>query len=107
MEMIEMKNAIPFDAYMAKKLRSNPEFEQECLNYTIEQGSTEELLILLRQLALAHGGVAAVAQKAGLNEKSLYRTLSRKGNPHFTTLQAILKALGLQMCVKPIEGGVS
>ncbi len=98
---------VHYDAVMAEIYQDDPGLAQDSLNFLIEHGSTEELLILLRQLALAHGGVAAVAQKAGLNEKSLYRTLSRKGNPHFTTLQAILKALGLQMCVKPIEGAAS
>jgi DNA-binding phage protein len=39
--------------------------------------------------------VSEIAQQAELNAKSLYRTLSPKGNPELRSLTAILKAMGL------------
>jgi probable addiction module antidote protein len=37
------------------------------------------------------------ARLAGLNRESLYRQLSRRGNPSLTSLNAVLGALGLKL----------
>ncbi len=60
------------------------------------------LLIVLRQMAQAFGGVQAVAEQAHLNPTQLYRTLSPKGNPALSSLSAILKAMGLRLAVQPL-----
>jgi len=51
------------------------------LNAALEEGDRETFLLALRNVAEANGGMAAVADKAHLNRESLYRTLSRRGNP--------------------------
>ena len=38
-----------------------------------------------------------LAKKTGLHEKSLYKTLSRQGNPLFSTVLTIMSALGLRL----------
>jgi len=38
------------------------------------------------------------ARLAGLNRESLYRQLSRRGNPSLASLNAVLSALGLKLC---------
>ena len=73
------------------------------INGVLEDGDQAELLIVLRQLAQAFGGVQAVAQQAHLNPTQLYRTLSPKGNPALSSLTAILKAMGLRLAVQPID----
>jgi DNA-binding phage protein len=60
------------------------------------------LLIVLRQMAQAFGGVQAVAEQAHLNPTQLYCTLSPKGNPALSSLSAILKAMGLRLAVQPL-----
>ena len=35
-----------------------------------------------------------------LSRESLYRTLSRKGNPRFSTLEAVLESVGLKLAVE-------
>ena len=35
-----------------------------------------------------------------MSRESLYRTLSRKGNPRFSTLEAVLESLGLKLSVE-------
>ena len=44
-------------------------------------------------------GMSQVAQEAGLSRESLYRALSVNGNPEFTTVLHVLRALGLQFSV--------
>lgn len=92
----------PHDEAMAELYASDPAFALEIINGILEDGDQAELLIVLRQLAQAFGGVQAVAEQAQLNPTQLYRTLSPKGNPALSSLSAILKAMGLRLAVQPL-----
>ena len=43
--------------------------------------------------------MAAVAKRAGIPRESLYRVLSDKGNPRWTTLAPVVRAMGLKLAV--------
>jgi probable addiction module antidote protein len=58
------------------------------------------LLIALRRVAEAQGGIAKVAKAAGVERESLYRALSATGNPRLSTLVAATKAMGLILTVE-------
>ncbi|MGX9526702.1 helix-turn-helix domain-containing transcriptional regulator [Alcaligenes nematophilus] len=90
------------DEAMADLYRSDPALALETINQILEDGDQAELLIVLRQLAQAFGGVQAVAEQAQLNPTQLYRTLSPKGNPALSSLTAILKTMGLRLAVQPL-----
>ena len=91
------------DDAMAEAFQADPAYAVELLNAILEDGDQGELLIALRQMTKAFGGVSAVAEKAQLNQTQLYRTLSADGNPALASLAAILKAMGLRLAVKPIK----
>lgn len=91
------------DESMAELYRNDPALALELINSVLEDGDQAELLILLRQLALAFGGVKAIAEQAQLNPTQLYRTLSPHGNPALSSLSSILKAMGLRLAVQPIH----
>ncbi len=93
----------PNDDAMAELYRDDPALALELINSILEDGDQAELLIMLRQMAQAFGGVQAVAEQAHLNPTQLYRTLSPKGNPALSSLSAILKAMGLRLAVQPLE----
>lgn len=90
------------DDAMVELYRSDPALALEVINGILEEGDQAELLIVLRQLTQAFGGVQAVAEQAHLNPTQLYRTLSPKGNPALSSLSAILKAMGLRLAVQPL-----
>ena len=69
------------------------------LNAALEDGDPAVLLEALRNVAQARGGVGALAKAAGVSRESLYRTLSRRGNPKIDTLLALLRALGLELTI--------
>jgi probable addiction module antidote protein len=69
----------------------------------LEDGDQGAIMIALRQVAQAQGGLAKVARKARLTREATYKMLSRAGNPELRSLSAILKATGLRIAVKPIE----
>jgi probable addiction module antidote protein len=92
----------PHDEAMAELYRSDPAFAVEVINGILKDGDQSELLVVLRQMAQAFGGVQVVAEQAQLNPTQLYRTLSPKGNPALNSLLAILKAMGLRLAVQPL-----
>jgi probable addiction module antidote protein len=58
-------------------------------------------LTALRLVAQSKG-FAQVALAAGLPRESVYRALSPKGNPRWSTLAAILRGTGLQLNIRPV-----
>jgi probable addiction module antidote protein len=93
----------PHDEAMAELLKNDPTYAVELLNSILEDGEQGELLIALRQMARAFGGVHSVAKKANLNATQLYRTLSKEGNPELRSVAAILKAMGLRLAVERVR----
>lgn len=91
----------PHDDAVAHELRDDPTLAAEYLKAAIAEGDEPKvLLIALRQLAKAHG-IAKVAERAQIERESLYRALSDRGNPRFSTIVAVLGALGLVLTVQP------
>lgn len=95
------RNSIPHEEALIKELRDDPEYAAEYLKAAMEDSDEPKvLLIALRQIAKAQG-VAKVAKRAHIERESLYRALSPNGNPRFSTIVAITKALGLTLTVEP------
>lgn len=71
------------------------------LNAAIEEGDREVFLMALRNVAQAHGGMSQIAKKTHLKRESLYRMLSKKGNPEIKSVFNLLHAIGLKLIVEP------
>lgn len=97
-----MMKSRPHDEAMAEMYRDDPALALEVINDILADGDQAELLVVLRQMAQAFGGVQAVAEQAHLNPTQLYRTLSPNGNPALSSLSAILKAMGMRLAVQPL-----
>ena len=91
---------------VVEMFREDPEFAAEYLNQVLEDGNHEELLLAMRRIAEAFGGITTLAKRANLHAKTLYRTLSPQGNPELTSLTALLKAMGMRIAVAPIKSPV-
>jgi probable addiction module antidote protein len=99
---MKRKASISHDKALVEELRDDPEFAAEYLRAAIEDSDEPKVLLLaLRQIAEAHG-VAKVAKAAGVERESLYRALSRNGNPRLSTLVAVTKAIGLKLTVEAV-----
>ena len=95
------KTSITHHEVMVTKLRKRPRFAAEYLRAAMEETDDPEiLLIALRQVAEARGGLAKVAKAAGIERESLYRALSAHGNPRYSTLVGVMKAIGLKLTVE-------
>ena len=82
--------------------RRDPKFAASYLNATLRDGDQKELLLALRYVAEAFGGVSKIARKTGLYGTSLYRSLSPKGNPRLENITGVLKAMGMRLSVEPL-----
>ncbi len=49
-------------------------------------------------------GMSLVARETGLARESLYKALSPEGNPEFTTVMKVIKALGFKLHVELTQG---
>ena len=90
------------DDAMAELFSEDPSLAAAYLNDVLESGDQADLLVALRQIAKAQGGVASIAERSGLNPTQLYRMLSPRGNPELRSLSMLLKALGMRLAVEPV-----
>lgn len=97
-----MKSSRPHDDAVIELLREDPAFADEYLSAALDEinqsGGREALLAALRHIAEAQG-MATVAERAGMPRESLYRALSKRGNPTIKTLLAVINAAGLKLSV--------
>jgi probable addiction module antidote protein len=94
--------SLPYEEWLLQQLK-DPSEAAAYLEAAIEQGDQKALMVALRHVAMAQGGVAAVARRAKVTREAAYRILSSSGNPELRSLNAILGAAGLRLSVKPIS----
>jgi probable addiction module antidote protein len=94
MKLISYKNDL------LKELK-DPEYAAAYLVQALESEDQATFLLALRDVVEAGGGASVVARQAHIQRESLYKALSNRGNPRLTTLQGILKSVGLRMVVTP------
>ncbi|HLB57286.1 MAG TPA: transcriptional regulator [Gammaproteobacteria bacterium] len=96
------KDLPKYEDYLIEKLKNKRHatlYLQEALSDFQSDGDTEVLMLSIRHIAQARGGIAELAKKAHLNEKTLYRTLSSSGNPRLDTFGKLFSVLGFQLRV--------
>ncbi|MBI1387934.1 MAG: putative addiction module antidote protein [bacterium] len=93
--------------FVTEQFEENPELAPVFLQTVLEDYDHEldakALLLALRHMAKANGGMTALARKTNLNRGKLYKTLSPEGNPRLKNLQTILKAFGYTLTIKPLK----
>ena len=94
--------SLPYEDWLVEQLK-DPAEAAGYLEAVIEQGDQKALMVALRQVAMAQGGIAAMARRAKVTREAAYRMLSKTGNPELRSLNAILAAAGLRLSVKPIR----
>jgi len=92
----------PFNFEKYDNLLRDPKAAAVYLAEFLESGDMELFQEGLRHVAKAQdGGIKAVAEQANLGRESLYKSLSKNGNPQMGTVNKMLAALGLKLTVTP------
>ena len=102
--MMNSKTSIQHDDAVIREVPENPALVAEYVKAaSADANEPAALLVALRRVAEARGGVAKVAKAAGIERDSLYRALSPHGSPRLSTLVAVTKAVGLQLTVEAAQ----
>lgn len=76
-----------------------PREAAEYINASLEEDDLDVFLLALRNVAEAHG-MTSVSRRTKLNRVSLYRMLSKRGNPEFQSVLHLLNSWGLKLAVQ-------
>ena len=96
---MKIKPSVDYHKYLIERLR-DPAEALAYLKAALEERDLPEVFLLaLRNVAEARG-FGKLAQDAKLNRESLYRMLSRKGNPSLVSLHSLLDSLGFRLSVE-------
>ncbi len=90
---------VSYQDYLIESLK-DPIEAAAYVEAALELDDPAALLVALRQVTKAHG-MADVARRADVGEKTLFRALSENGNPTIATLHKVLHAVGLRLSVTP------
>lgn len=85
----------PFDA---AEYIDTPEAQAELLTDAFETGDATYIANALGVVARARG-MTGIAKEAGVTREALYKALSDRGDPKFSTILGVMKALGVKITV--------
>lgn len=88
----------------------NPEIATEYLNAALDGGDAATILMAVRNIAEAQeDGIAGLAARTHLGRESMYKMLSKSGNPKLASFTKVIQGLGLRLKVEEItpESGKS
>jgi len=80
----------------------NPEVIAAYISEALETNDPAFIAAAIGDVARAYG-MSAIADAAGVSRGSLYRGLSREGNPELATIVSVLRAFGLSLAAKPSQ----
>ena len=102
-----MRNSGTWREYMVQRLASNPERIQGYLQAIMEEyqtfGDLRVVLMALRTVAEAEGGISAFAKRINVESELLSEELSSDKALTINTLKTILNAFGCRLSIEPLE----
>lgn len=98
-----LKNTGDYKTNLFKRMQS-PNFSRMYLETAFEEyqkdGNTKALLLAMRDVADAQGGIGKLAKKTSVNRQHLYDILANKHNPKLDNWLSILSALGFKIKIE-------
>ena len=102
-----MKNSGTWREYMVQRLASDPSHVKGYLQAIMEEyqtfGDQRVILLALRTVAEAEGGIPVLAKKIDIEPKALSEELSSDKVLTIDTLKTILNAFGCRLSIEPLE----
>ena len=95
-----LKNTTDYKESFFRELRDKREskvYLETAFEEYQKDGDTKPLLLAMRDVAEAQGGVGKLAKKISINRQHLYDVLANKHNPKLDNWLNILSALGFKI----------
>jgi len=99
----KLKGSASFDKHLIDQLKKNESFREAYLNEALNEEESGVSLGMFRNVAEAMGGVTKLAKASGLNRQNLYRALSGKRDPAFSTVEGIVHGFGFRIVVESMK----
>lgn len=94
---MKTKASADYHEYLIERLRKDPGEALAYLKAALEETDLPGVFLLALRNVVEARGFAGVAEDANLNRESLYRMLSKRGNPSLSSLHVLLDSLGLKI----------
>ncbi len=95
-----LKHTTSYEDNLLERLR-DPELAQAYLEAAFEShekdGNTEALLLAMRDVAEAQGGIGQLAKRTSVSRQHLYDMLASKHNPGLDNWLSVLSGLGFRV----------
>ena len=83
------------------ELLRDPEIAAEYLSAALEDADAAVILMALRNVAQAQeDGISGLATRSELGRESMYKMLSKSGNPKLSSFTKVIQGLGLKLKVE-------
>jgi|GEM_PF-776705 len=89
-----MKKSASYQVFLIERLRNDEPLREAYLNEALQDEDQRLILLAIRNVAQATGGLTKPAKNTSLNRQNLYRTLSKAGNPTWERIEKIFDGLG-------------
>jgi probable addiction module antidote protein len=93
------------EEYLRKRPNEIDDYITVLFDEYAESGDAAALLSSLRIVSRVKG-VTDIAETSGLSRKGLQKALSEKGNPQFSSVNAILNAMGYRLAPQKLTHSV-
>lgn len=93
---------IATEAYDPASDLGRAEAQAELLTDALESGDACYVAHVLGVIARAQG-MTQVARDAGVNRETLYRSLSKGGNPELATVMAVVRSLNMNLAASTVR----
>ena len=102
-----MVNNIPYTDVLINMFEKDKVFLDNFISVAFEEYNKDEnienLVIALKCVTEAKGGIAVLVEKTGLSRQTIYNTFNLKTSPNLSSFNKILNALGFEFKVVPIQ----
>lgn len=95
-----MRKTKSYKEHLLKSLE-DPREAAAYLDACLEDEDPHVFLLALKDVAEARGGMSKLSKNTSLNRQTLYRTLSRTGNPRLTSIRNVLSYLKMELHITP------
>jgi probable addiction module antidote protein len=92
------KRSESYKEFILERLK-DPKERVGYINAALEDGDPKILLSVLEDCVEAMGGISWLSRETHLSRPSLYKIMSKKGNPKYDSLAKVLSAFGLRLNV--------
>lgn len=96
------KKSTSYQDYLIKSLK-DPKEAAGYLNAALTGGDIKVFLIALQNVVQAWGGISVLAAKTHKSRTSLYKSLSKNGNPYLKSANELISAMDMHLAIVPNE----